>query len=330
MIRNNNLFKTFLAALLCLALLPSLFACHSAQEPVHIGIAWRGVSDSASYATVSRAIVEAGGIPVILEQVKLPSEPVLDENEVLVQEYANLVKNEPKNGFTGCNVAQVVAGVDAVVFSGGEDIAPTLFRLPEPWHGLEEEKNFNATRDISEYLTMAYCLDRDIPILGLCRGMQMLGVVSGASLIQDLPVYYAQKGVPYHYSHRPGKEPGVRRDYKSHNVTVLTHDSWLYKMAKADTLHGVPSWHHQAVAGLDGTPLQLTGTYTEDGIEINEVIERTDKTFAVGVQFHPEVAVKKHLGGADNASDYMDYEAALSYFRTLVQEARATRDSRRK
>ncbi len=310
-----------------------------ADEPVRIGIAWRSVADSTSYAIVSRAIEEAGGIPVILDQVKeytLPyedyklSDECLDRNEVLLQEYANNVKNEPKNGFSSCNAAEAVEGVDAVVFTGGQDIAPTLFRVPEPWHGLEEEKNFNATRDISEYLTMAYCLSKDIPILGLCRGMQMLGVVSGASLIQDIPVHYAQKGVRYDYDHRQPAVPGIRRDYNPHDVIVLSHDSWIYRIAQTDTIRNVPSWHHQSVAALDSTALRLTASFREEGMEIYEAVERTDQHFAVGVQFHPEVAVKKHLEGADNASDYMDYESALAYFRALVQEARATRDSKRK
>lgn len=310
-----------------------------AQEPVRIGIAWRSVADSTSYGIVSRAIEEAGGVPVILDQVKeyaleyegyKLSDDYLDENDVLIQEYANLVKKEPQNGFSNCNAAEVVADVDAVVFTGGQDIAPTLFRVPEPWHGLEEEKNFNATRDISEYLTMAYCLDQDIPLLGLCRGMQMLGVVSGASLIQDIPVYYAQKGLSYHFDHRQPAVPGIRRDYKPHDVVVLTHDSWMYKIAQADTIHNVPSWHHQSVGPLDSTALKLTASFLDEGMEIHEALERTDQHFAVGVQFHPEVAVNKHMEGADNASDYMDYESALAYFRVLVQEARATRDSRRK
>ncbi len=325
-----------------LILLALLFVqCNNkkAEEPVRIGIAWRSVADSTSYGIVSRAIEEAGGVPVVLDQAKeyaleyeghKLSDACLDENDVLIQEYADLVKNEPKNGFNNCNAAEVVDGVDAVVFTGGQDIAPTLFRVPEPWHGLEEEKNFNATRDISEYLTMAYCLDQDIPLLGLCRGMQMLGVVSGASLIQDIPVYYAQKGIRYDFDHRQPAVPGIRRDYKPHDVVVLTHDSWMYKIAQTDTIHKVPSWHHQSVGPLDSTALRLTASFLEEGIEIYEGIERTDQHFAVGVQFHPEVAVNKHLEGADNASDYMDYESALAYFRALVQEARATRDSRRK
>jgi len=325
-----------------LILLALLFVqCNNkkAEEPVRIGIAWRSVADSTSYGIVSRAIEEAGGVPVVLDQAKeyaleyegyKLSDACLDENDVLIQEYADLVKNEPKNGFNNCNAAEVVDGVDAVVFTGGQDIAPTLFRVPEPWHGLEEEKNFNATRDISEYLTMAYCLDQDIPLLGLCRGMQMLGVVSGASLIQDIPVYYAQKGIRYDFDHRQPAVPGIRRDYKPHDVVVLTHDSWMYKIAQTDTIHKVPSWHHQSVGPLDSTALRITASFLEEGIEIYEGIERTDQHFAVGVQFHPEVAVNKYLEGADNASDYMDYESALAYFRVLVQEARATRDSRRK
>ena len=57
-----------------------------------------------------------------------------------------------------------------------------------------------------------------------------------------------------------------------------------------------------------------------DGIIIVEAIERTDKTFAVGLQFHPEAALVKHMENADNRDDYMDYDTALSIFRWIVQE----------
>ena len=71
---------------------------------------------------------------------------------------------------------------------------------------------------------------------------------------------------------------------------------------------------------MDNTRLKVTGTTEIDGIRMIQVIERTDKTFAVGLQFHPEAALVKHLEGAANRDDYMSYETALAIFEWIVQE----------
>ena len=63
---------------------------------------------------------------------------------------------------------------------------------------------------------------------------------------------------------------------------------------------------------------EVTGTTDTDGIRMIEAVERTDKTFAVGLQFHPEAAIVKHLEGAENRGDFMDYETALSVFQWIV------------
>ena len=59
-------------------------------------------------------------------------------------------------------------------------------------------------------------------------------------------------------------------------------------------------------------------TDTND-VRMIEVVERTDKTFAVGLQFHPEAALVKHLDGAENQAEYMDYDTALAFFRAIVE-----------
>ena len=56
------------------------------------------------------------------------------------------------------------------------------------------------------------------------------------------------------------------------------------------------------------------------GIDVIEAVERTDKPFFIGIQYHPEVAVSKHVSGATDASRFMDYETALCYFRALVKQ----------
>ena len=91
----------------------------------------------------------------------------------LEQQAANKMKEMSANN----NAAEVMKGVDAVIFTGGEDISPSLLATPQPWHGIEAERDYNATRDVNDFTLMAYCLKNDVSILGFCRGMQMLGVI---------------------------------------------------------------------------------------------------------------------------------------------------------
>ena len=298
------------------------------DAPVRIGIAWRADVDSEFFSNAARAVREAGGEPVMLAQVRendfsydgiLLSAACTDENDVLLQSLADVVKND---GWKNSNAAEVVGDVKAVILTGGEDIAPTLYKEPQPWHGIEEEKDFNATRDVSDYLTMTYCLDNNIPVLGLCRGSQMLGVVSGATVIQDIPVWYSSQGAEYDNTHRRVKVGDEYRDYASHSVTVKDTVSILYSIVGAKEAKGAPSWHHQAIGSVEGTPLKVTGYTTAAGLDIIEAIERTDKDFALGVQYHPEVVVTKNLDKASNAADYMSLEEAIAYFKRLIAAAK--------
>ena len=169
---------------------------------------------------------------------------------------------------------------------------------------------------------MAYCLDHDIPVLGLCRGMQMLGVVSGAPLIQDLTTYFEEMGRPYHYLHRMQRDAQGNRYYTPHDVTVIDRQSLLYTIAGVDTIRDVPSWHHQVVGNVTGTPLRVTAVTSTDGVDIIEAIERTDKRFALGVQYHPEEAISKHINAKPDADRFMPVSEAVKYFTALIGHAR--------
>lgn len=304
------------------------------NEEILIGIAWRADTDSEFYTNVVRAIKEAGGTPVLLAQV-YPNNYTLNNNSlaenytdkqgILKLEYANEVKNLASNK---SNAADVVSKVYAVVFTGGEDISPTLLRSPEPWHGIEEEKDYNATRDVSDYLTLAYCLEKDIPMMGMCRGMQMLSVVSGATIIQDIPTFFSEKAVKYDYTHRNQTQPGQYRDYAPHKVNLTKKKSLLYSIVSVDSIEGAPSWHHQCVGSVENTPLIVSGQTNTNGINIIEAVERPDKTFCIGLQFHPEAAMVKYLDKKDNASKFMNYNQALLFFKELVRQAKLKKNNR--
>ena len=85
-----------------------------------------------------------------------------------------------------------------------------------------------------------------------------------------------------------------------------------------ETISKVPSWHHQAVENIDNTRLIMTAQTETDGKRVIEGVERPDKQFCVGVQFHPEVAVRKHLEKEEDAESFMDYDTALSLFKALI------------
>ena len=322
--KMHYISRHFLALILCLVMVvPAM----SGTEPVRVGIAWQRSVDN--YDRIIHSIVAAGGEPVILEQLrpagwdydgKNISSAYLGEHGILQQPWADQVKRDT---WHGSNADKALQGVQAVVFLGGGDVCPTLFATPQTWHGMEAEGDHDATRDVSEYLTMAYCLDHDIPVLGLCRGMQLLGVVSGAPLIQDLPTYYTCLGKTDHYVHRSDYDYEGNRHYSPHDVVVTNRRSLLWSIVHTDTIHGAPSWHHQAVGDVTGTPLRVTGVAEHDGITVIEAIERPDKRWVLGVQYHPETAVRKHMHHEPDEARFMSLNEGLAYFRALIQAAKA-------
>jgi putative glutamine amidotransferase len=302
------------------------------RKPV-IGIAWRSDTDSEFFTNITRAIESAGGTWMMLEQVQSADLEYDSEGRLTEGVTALGSLNEAAAKYVrvytwhDSNAEAATQNVSIVIFTGGEDISPSLYFSPETWHGITEEIDYCAERDVSDYLTMTYCLDHDIPVMGFCRGMQMLSVVSGAETIQDVPAYFSELGVPYSYEHRNQKAtPDSYRDYAPHDVQVAT-DSFLYEMAGSNVLTGCPSWHHQAIKNVDNTRLVITGITETNGVQMIEAVERTDKTFAVGLQFHPEAALVKHLENAENRNDFMDYETALSIFQWIVQERYLEQDA---
>ena len=317
-----------LAVRLIVILLCSVFftgcTADSTQEEVVIGIAWRADTDSEFYTNIVTAVEEAGGKPVLLDQVKADY-LTYDSNNTLVDctdevggltlESANAIK---QNLWESTNIEEVMQGIDAVSFTGGEDISSSLYSDPEPWHGIEAEIDFNATRDVSDYILMSYCIEKNIAAVGFCRGMQMLAVVSGAKMIQDIPTHFQNLNKEYLYQHRNEKAtPESYRANAPHDVSVAK-DALAYEIYQKDILTGSPSWHHQAVLNVDNTNLIVSGSVDTNAERMIEIIEYTGKDFIIGFQFHPEAAVVKQLQGAENADEFMDRETALLVFEALI------------
>lgn len=307
MIKEKNIFFA------CAALLFSLLLSSCVREKTQplIGVAWRSNQNAETFVATCKAIEAAGGKPVLLQQI-LSADLAYNANMLtdaknadgsLSYAAAKLVKC---NTFQNGNVGSMLNDVTAVVFPGGEDISPSLYYDAPP---VEAAEGFSAERDVSDYLLMSYCLVNDIPMLCICRGMQFLSVISGAKMIQDIPYYMAQKGVDYRYDHRDK----VQESFVFHNVTVTSADSLLRSIVGSSVIENAPSWHHQAVDSVDGTRLVVTAVTNTSGIDIIEAVERPDKSFVLGLQFHPEIAVVREL----------DY-TSITYFRAIVNAARHT------
>ena len=180
-------------------------------------------------------IVHAGGVPVVL--------PPVDDAEVLIN---------------------MLEGIDGLVLTGGADYNPL-------WYGEQPEKELhtiNSTRDLPELLLTRLAFNRQIPILGICRGVQTMAIALGGNLVQDL------KTTLKHSQDAPRSEA-------THSVTI-TEGSTLYALYGQETF--VNSFHHQAVKDC-GSHLHVVAT-APDGVI--EAVESTEQKALMGVQWHPE------------------------------------------
>ena len=305
--------KKHILLLILLAAALTVGLCGCSKKPV-VGVAWRSNQESESFVATCEAIKAAGGTPVVIPQVMSADldyedgmlEGATDGDGVLTPEAVRLVRS---NTWQGSNAEEVMKGINAIVFPGGEDICPTLYYDPQP---TETAEGYSAERDVSDFLLMSYCLEKDIPILAICRGMQMLSVVSGADMIQDIPSYMESKGKSKVHVHREEPEdPDDPRDFVFHDVSVTDKDSLLYSLIGESTVRNAPSWHHQAVKNVEGTRLKVTAVTDTAGTDMIEAVERPDKSFVLGLQYHPEIAVVRSLD-----------DSSIIYFKAIVDKAR--------
>lgn len=213
------------------------------------------------------SVSRAGGVPVVL--------PVVDDVDT---------------------IKVFVEEIDGLILTGGNDVDPFLY-------GEEPHKDLgtvNPERDFFEMELLRAVLTLDKPVLGLCRGSQVLNVVFGGTLYQDI---YAQSDGPL-LQHRQ-KAP---RHYGIHGVT-LEASSKLREIVGRDAIR-VNSFHHQAVR-RPGEGLLVNAT-ASDGVV--EGVESEKHSFVIGVQWHPEHMAPE----GDDASDRL--------FRAFVSASGRRRD----
>ena len=309
----------------CALILPALLAsfassCGQIPSKKNVYIAWSNKQNSYSFISTLKTVEAIGFHPVVLDMVRSADLSyrddgtlidAVDEHDILL---SSLAKETKAEGWKRSNVAEVAEDVDCVIFPGGSDICPTLWKEEGEWHGIEADTDYSAERDVSDYLLMSYCMEKNIPTLAICRGMQMLSVVSGAKMINDIPTYFASLGKDDGATHRDEE----KKVFAAHNVEIVDTSSLLFQSIGKSIIKNVPSWHHQGVLSVDGTGLTVTAQTVTDGVSVIEGVERKDLSFCVGVQFHPEVAVRKIVDKEADAGRYMDMASATSLFKALV------------
>lgn len=213
--------------------------------------------------TYIKAIIRAGGIPVIL-----PS-GIENDIDALIEQF------------------------DGFVLTGGGDVDPSYFG--EDPHA--ELGNIEPERDAFEVALAKELLKNKKPVLGICRGMQVLTVASGGSVYQDMPAQqegnlhqHIQKAPMYHPFHLVKVEP------KSLMGTIVGEETIK-----------VNSYHHQAVKEA-GKGFEVVGKANDGTIE---VVESKEHPFIIGVQWHPEALLEK------------DDQPSLKLFEKFIEKCKA-------
>lgn len=170
--------------------------------------------------------------------------------------------------------------LDGLLLAGGADMDPSTY-------GAEPHAATVGTvpeRDAFELALASRAMERDMPLLGVCRGMQVMNVARGGTLHQDLPELFG------HEEHRRvlGSFEGADHDVR------LAPDSLAARSA-GEELHATKSHHHQGVDRV-GAGLVVTGWAVPD--DLPEAIELPGNEFALGVQWHPEADETSRLIGA--------------------------------
>jgi putative glutamine amidotransferase len=202
---------------------------------------WNGQARTGVNVNYVRAVLAAGGLPILLLPELSPEETV-----------------------------ELFGECDGLLLTGGEDVAPLHYGAePHPKLGTVDPR-----RDANELALIAEARARDLPILGICRGIQVCNVAFGGTLFQDLP------------SQRPSKidhDPPTPRDTRSHRIEI--EEASRLGGILGTTMLEANSFHHQAVDRV-GDGLVVTA-HAPDGV-IEGLESANPEEWIVAVQWHPE------------------------------------------
>jgi putative glutamine amidotransferase len=221
--------------------------------------------------TYARSVAAAGGLPVLIV-------PAVDE----------------------ATLRETYQRMDAVLMAGGADVDPVHYGMEmtpkvygvDPW------------RDHAELSVIRWAAQDDKPLLGICRGCQMMNVALGGTLYRDIPSEYPDFTGVNHSLHG-----AVARKEPAHRVDIFANSRLAAALAVPEGALAVNSMHHQAVR--DVAPSLKVSALSEDGIV--EAIELPEARFFIGVQWHPEELLQSEL----------ESRAAMErLFRAFVEAAR--------
>ena len=167
-------------------------------------------------------------------------------------------------------------GCDGVLLTGGVDVDPQRYGETDKHDSVE----IDPKRDEYEFALTRAALDRDLPLFAICRGAQLLNVVAGGTLVQDIPSAMASDLI-----HRRPQPPRVKKT-DAHDIDVVprTRLAGLLKRKSGNDAVAVNSRHHQSVKTV--APGFVVSATAPDGII--EAIEKPTGAFCLGVQWHPE------------------------------------------
>jgi putative glutamine amidotransferase len=213
-------------------------------------------------------VIERPTIGLCLAQSRAQFGPWDQEAVLLPRDYVRAVQRAKAlplllapDPYTTEHPDEVLDRIDALVLAGGVDMGE------------------DPDRDAFEMALAARALERDMPLLGICRGMQVMNVAAGGTLIEHVP------DVVGHEDHRH-----TMGTYADHAVRL--QDDSLAARAAGQALHPVKSHHHQAV-GEVAQPFRITGWADDD--ELPEAMEADGRRYALGVQWHPEADEESRL-----------------------------------
>jgi putative glutamine amidotransferase len=172
----------------------------------------------------------------------------------------------------GFDVEQALSSVGGLLLTGGEDVHPRFYGQGiDPAAGVEADQ----ARDEMEFALLRSALAADMPVLAICRGMQLLNVTFGGSLLQDIP------------GHRSETENRKQPPAAVHPVFVAPGSKLGAIIGGGAVYHRVNSQHHQGLKDPQkATALLASGYMPEDGII--EALESPVHSWVIGVQCHPE------------------------------------------